>query len=93
MTNAEVSQNDLVTTKITQASTTLRKLQDAIKASVNLAAVVDATNEARAELEAARAEQAHRPEARVITPTEVNAMIGYLGNVGAARKRSDPAEL
>jgi DNA invertase Pin-like site-specific DNA recombinase len=82
-----------IKTKITEASTKLRRLQDAIKAGVNPVALVDAINEAQIELEAAQAEQALQPEARVITRAEVYAMIDYLGNVGAALKRGDPAEL
>jgi hypothetical protein len=60
---------------------------------VNPVALVDAINKAQAELEAAEAELAHQPEARTITRAEVYAMIDYLGNVGAALKRGDPAEL
>ncbi|HEX2133842.1 MAG TPA: recombinase family protein, partial [Actinophytocola sp.] len=45
------------------------------------------------ELEAAEAERALQPEARTITRAEVYAMIDYLGNIGAALKRGDPAEL
>jgi DNA invertase Pin-like site-specific DNA recombinase len=76
-----------------EAGTKLRRLQDAIKAGVNPVALVDAINEAQAELEAARAEQAGQPDARTITRADVYAMIDYLANVGAALKRSDPAEL
>jgi hypothetical protein len=93
ITGTESAQSDVIKTKITQASTKLRRLQEAIKAGVNPAAVVDAINDAQAELEAAQAEAALRPEARVITRAEVYAMIDYLGNVGAALKRGDPAEL
>ena len=63
---------------------------DAIKAGVNPAALVDAINEAQAELEAAEAEGALQPEARTITRAEVYAMIDYLGNVGAALNEETP---
>lgn len=82
-----------IKTKITEAATKLRRLQDAIKAGVNPAALVDAINDAQAELEAAEAERALQPEARTITRAEVYAMIDYLGNVGVALNRGDPAEL
>jgi len=58
--------------KITEASTKLRRLQDAIKAGVNPAALVDAINEAQVELESAEAERALQPEARTITHAEVD---------------------
>ena len=93
VTGAEPAPGGKVKTKITEASTKLRRLQDAIKAGVNPAALVDAINEAQAELEAAEAERALQPDARTITRAEVYAMIDYLGNVGAALKRGDPAEL
>ena len=73
-TGAEPTAGDKAKTKITEASTKLRRLQDAI-------------NEAQAELEAAEAERALQPDARTITRAEVYAMIDYLGNVGAALKR------
>jgi hypothetical protein len=67
--------------KITEASTKLRRLQDAINAGVNPAALVDAINEAQAELDGWS------------RGAEVYAMIDYLGNVDTALKRGDPAEL
>ncbi len=93
VTGAEPASGDKAKTKITEASTKLRRLEDAIKAGANPAALVDAINEAQAELEAAEAERALQPDARTITRAEVYAVIGYLGNVGAALKRGDPAEL
>lgn len=84
------TQGDRSKAKITEASTKLRRLQDATKAGVNPAALVDAINEAQAELEAAEAERALRPETGTITRAEVYAMIDYLGNVGAARNEATP---
>jgi DNA invertase Pin-like site-specific DNA recombinase len=89
----EPTADDRSKAKITEASTKLRRLQDAIKAGVNPAALVDAINEAQAELETAEAERALQPDARTITRAEVYAMIDYLGNVGVALKRGDPPEL
>lgn len=93
VTGAEAASVTKAKTKITQARAMLRRLQDAIKAGVNPVALVDSINEAQAGLEAAEAEQANQPEVRTITRAEVYAMIDYLGDVGAALKRSDPAEL
>jgi hypothetical protein len=75
MTGADGGQNDMVKTKISQASTKLRRPQDTIKAGVSPLAVVEAINEAQAELEAAQAWEALRPESRMISRAEVYAMI------------------
>lgn len=58
---------------------------------MNPAALVDAINEAQAELDAAQGDQARQPDARTITRADVYAVIDYLGNVGTAFKRGDPA--
>jgi hypothetical protein len=76
-----------------EARTKVRRLQDAIAAGANPAALVDAINTAQAELEAAEAEQARQPASKTISRAEVYAMIDYLGDVGAALERGDPAEL
>jgi hypothetical protein len=44
-------------------------------------------------LEAATAEQTRTPGAKTISRAEVYALIDYHGDVGAALKREDPAEL
>lgn len=62
-------------------------------AGANPVALVDAINDAHAELEAAQAEQARQSIGRTISRADVYAMIDYLGDVGAAIKRGDPAEL
>ncbi len=67
-------------------STKLRRLQDAIKAGVNPAALVDPINEAQAELEAPEAERALQPDARTITRSEVR-VIDYLGTLGCPETR------
>lgn len=75
------------------AATKLRRLQEAIAAGANPVALVDAINTAQAELESAVAEQARTPDAKTISRAEVYALIDYHGDVGAAPKREDPAEL
>jgi hypothetical protein len=77
----------------TEARKKLRRLQEAIAAGANPAALVDMINAAQAELEAAEAEQARRPDALTLTRADVYAMIDYLGDIGTALKRADPAEL
>ena len=72
-----------------EARTKVRRLQDAIAAGANPAALVDPINAAQAELEAAEADQARQPESKTISRAEVYAMIDYLGD---ALERGDPAE-
>lgn len=76
-----------------EARTKLRRLQEAIAAGANPVALVDMINQAQAELEAAQAEEARRSEAPALTRGDVYAVIDYLGDVGAALRRADPAEL
>lgn len=76
--------------RLSEAETRLRRLQSAIEAGVDTAAVVDAINEAQALRAAARAELANIPEPNLVTDAEVYAMIDSLGNVGAALSGAKP---
>jgi DNA invertase Pin-like site-specific DNA recombinase len=92
-TGADSARETQAKGRANEARTKLRRFQDAIKAGANPAALVDAINEAQAELEAAEVEQARQPETKTISRAEVYAMIDYLGDVGAALESGDPAEL
>jgi len=71
----------------------LRRLQNAILAGVDPAAVRDAINTAQAQREAARAELAAVPGVTLLSDAEVYAMIDELGDVGAAIERARPDSL
>lgn len=70
--------------RLSDAETRLRRLQSAIEAGVEPAAVVDAINEVQALRAAARAELENVPEPNLVTDAEVYAMIDSLGDVGTA---------
>jgi DNA invertase Pin-like site-specific DNA recombinase len=79
--------------RVADAEARLRRFQDAIKAGVDPAALVEAINEAQAERAAARAELENAPAVNSITEAEVYAMIDSLGDVGAALKQGSPESL
>ncbi|WP_081789433.1 recombinase family protein [Kutzneria albida] len=79
--------------RVADAETRLRRLQDAIAAGVDPAALVEAINEAQAQRAAARAEMEGMPAPNVITAAEVYARIDSLGDVGKALKERNPANL
>ncbi|GLZ28035.1 hypothetical protein Lesp02_02250 [Lentzea sp. NBRC 105346] len=68
---------------LAKAETQLTRLQDAIKAGVDPAALVEAINEAQAVRAAARAELEGTPAPNTITDADIYAMIDGLGDVGA----------
>ncbi|MEV5540057.1 recombinase family protein [Saccharopolyspora shandongensis] len=79
-------EREAVKNRITDANTRLRRLQAAVEAGADPAALVDAINTAQAERSAAQAELDNAPELRTMSDAEVYAMIDSLGNVGAALK-------
>ena len=78
---------------VAEAEQRLRRLHAAIEAGVDPAALVEPINRAQEELEAARVERQHVPAARTVGQAELEAMIDYLGDIGAALNRADPVKL
>lgn len=79
--------------KAADAEARLRRLQAAIEAGVDPAALVESINEAQAQRAAARAELDRAPSPNTISAAEVYAMIDSLGDVGEALKDANPAGL
>jgi hypothetical protein len=75
------------------AEARLRRLQAAIEAGVDPAALVEAINEAQAQRAAARAELDGAAPPTAVSEAEVHAMIDALGDVGSALKYSKPEAL
>ena len=71
----------------------LRNLHAAIEAGVGPVALVEPTDRAQEEWEAARFEQQRVSTAPALGRTEVKAMLDDIGDVGKALPRADPAEL
>jgi O6-methylguanine-DNA--protein-cysteine methyltransferase len=71
----------------------LRRLQQAIEAGANPAALVDALNRAEEERQAARDDLDRIPAGRVLSHTDIATMIDELGDVGHALDRAGPAGL
>jgi hypothetical protein len=78
---------------LAEAETTLRRLQAAIEAGADPAALVDPLNRAQERVMAARLERDRAPTPRGLGRAEVEAMLDYLGDVGAALKRATPEKL
>jgi len=78
---------------VAEAEQRLRRLQSAIEAGVDPAALVEPINRAQQELDAARAEQQHNPSVQALSRAEIDAMIDYLGDVGGALNGAEPAHL
>lgn len=76
--------------RLAAAEETLKRFQDAIKAGMDPAALVEAVNEAQAERAAAQAELVDVPTARGLTDADIYAMIDALGDVGAKLKDAKP---
>ncbi|MPZ65435.1 MAG: hypothetical protein GEU83_07905 [Pseudonocardiaceae bacterium] len=76
-----------------QPETRLHRLQAAIEAGVDPAAVVEAINEAQAQCAAARAEIDGTPAPNTLAEAEVYAMIDSLGDVGAVLSDAQPEHL
>jgi hypothetical protein len=78
---------------LAEGETTLRRLQAAIEAGADPAALVDPLNRAQERVMAARFERDRAPSPRTLGRAEVEAMLDYLGDVGAALKRATPEKL
>ncbi|GAB2996405.1 recombinase family protein [Amycolatopsis acidiphila] len=79
--------------RLSDAEARLRRLQAAIEAGVDPAALVEAINEAQAQRAAARAELDGVAPPTAVSEAEVYAMIGALGDVAAALKHAKPEVL
>lgn len=77
--------------KVAKAETEMHRLQDAITAGANPAALVDAINQAHEQHEAAHVELEGLPAGRTLSRADVYAMIDYLGDVGDALNDAHPA--
>ena len=78
---------------VAEAEQRLRRLQSAIEAGVDPAALVEPIHRAQQEVDAARAELQHNPTVQTLSRAEIDAMIDYLGDVGSAFNRAEPAHL
>lgn len=76
--------------RLSSAESRVRRLQAAIEAGVDPAALVEAINEAHAQRAAARAELDGAPVQRSIATKDVEAVVNALGDMAAALKRADP---
>ncbi|MGQ0837276.1 zinc ribbon domain-containing protein [Actinokineospora sp.] len=79
--------------RLTTAETKLRRLQDAIEAGANPAALVDAINRAQEECDAARMELERTPAARVIGLAEVEARVDQLAELAGGLRNALAEEL
>jgi hypothetical protein len=79
--------------RLTKAELRLRRLQAAIEAGVDPAAVVEGINQAQAERAAAKAELENTSVSDVFNDAEIYAMIDSLGNVSAALAEAKPTSL
>jgi DNA invertase Pin-like site-specific DNA recombinase len=86
-------QRDAAKRRLSEAEAGLRRLQEAIVAGVDPAALVEAVNEAQAQRAAARAEVENAPTSGGIDAAEVYAMIDSLGEVKQKLSRADPTQL
>ena len=75
---------EAVKARLTDAEAKLRRLQAAIEAGVDPAALVESINEAQAQRTALRAELVNAPMPSLRSDAEVYAMIDSLGDVGGA---------
>ncbi|WP_229373465.1 hypothetical protein [Umezawaea beigongshangensis] len=85
--------HDVAKKRLEAAESRLKRLQAAIEAGVEPAALVEAINEAQAQRSAARAELNGTSTPDGITDAEVHAMLDALGDVGSIIGRGDPAKL
>lgn len=79
--------------KLLDTEKRLRRLQQAIEAGANPAALVDALNRAEQERQAAHADLDRIPARHVLSYADIAVMINELGDVGQALDRADPAGL
>jgi DNA invertase Pin-like site-specific DNA recombinase len=79
--------------KLADAKKRIRRLQQAIEAGANPAALVDALNRAEEERQAAHNDLDQIPAAHVLNCTDITVIVDELGDVGAALDRAHPASL
>jgi len=79
--------------KLAGAETRIHRLQQAIEAGANPAALVDPLNRAEEERQAAHADLDRIPARHVLNYADITAMINELGDVGQALDRADPASI
>lgn len=91
--HATQSNREQLEQKRRAAETRLRRLQSAIEAGVDPAAVAASINQAQAEKDAAQAQLQHAPEASALSTGEIHAMLDSLGDVSRTLKRADPRDL
>jgi len=78
---------------LAEAEARLRRLQAAIEAGADPAALIDPLNRAQERVMAARLERDRAPSARALSRAEVEARLDYLDDDGAALWRATPEEL
>jgi hypothetical protein len=79
--------------RLADAEKRLRRLQQAIEAGANPAALIDALNKAEQERQAARTDLDRIPAAPALSHADITELINDLGDVGQALNRADPAGL
>lgn len=79
--------------RLDDAETRLRRLQGAIEAGADPAALIDAINRVQEERLAARADLEQLPATRALGRAEVEAVVDELESIGPALDSADPAEL
>ncbi|HEY2204658.1 MAG TPA: recombinase family protein [Pseudonocardia sp.] len=79
--------------RVSKAETHIRRLQEAIKAGANPAALVDALNQAHEERSAARALLDSLPLPQIISAADVEALVDHLGGLNNALTRANPSHL
>ena len=84
---------EAVKARLTDAEAKVRRLQAAIEAGVDPAALVEPINEAQAQRTALRAELDNSPMPSLRSDAEIYAMIDSLGDVGAALSSGDIGQM
>jgi DNA invertase Pin-like site-specific DNA recombinase len=82
-----------VKTRLADAETRLRRLQAAIEAGANPAALVDAINRAQEERDVAQAELKRTPTERTIDQAEIEARIDQLADTAGGLRKAPPSKL
>ncbi|WP_263247275.1 recombinase family protein [Saccharopolyspora rosea] len=91
-TAASVAQDE-IKQQVKDAETRIRRLQKAIEAGADPAALVEPLNQAQAERAAAQARLDRERPDEALSAAEIHAMIDSLGDVGRALNQGDPVEL
>jgi hypothetical protein len=90
---SDTARAEAVRRRMKDAETRRRRLQAAIEAGADPAALVEGINRANAERDAARTELDRLPASRTRSRAEVDAMIDYLTEVGRDLNDATPAKL